>query len=109
MKHTEMTLPEFLAWKSGDFEEYKSLISRTHWLESHIRGAGNRLLDAEDSMSVFRDDEHEDEQYLKYKADYDKAQAQIEKWSNELEEVEKKLTPFMRRADDGGHDRRTFR
>ena len=108
MKHTEMTLPEFLAWKSGDFEEYKSLVSRIHWLESHIRGASNRRMDAEDSMSVFRDNEHEDEQYLKYKRDYDKAQAQVEKWMTELEEIQEKLRPFMSRSDDGGCDRRTL-
>lgn len=52
-------------------------------------------------MSVFREDEHDDERYLKYKADYDKAHAQIEKWSDELEEVEKRLIPFMTRANDG--------
>ena len=106
MRYNQMTLAEVLAWKSGDFEEYKALITRMHWLESHIRGAGERMLDAEDSMSVFNEDEHEDAQFLKYKTAYETAKGKTEKWTAELLEVEKQLTPYMIK---GGQGKMVFR
>ena len=93
MKHTVMTMEEFDAWKHGSFTEYSTLISRKHWLWSHIRGQADRMYDAEDSMSVFSD--HQDSRYLKYKEAYDKASAKREKWESELKEVESKLVEFM--------------
>lgn len=97
MKHNEMTFSELLAWKSGDFDEYKKLIYRLHWLRSHIRGASERQLEAEDGMSVFRDDQHDDHVYLKYKERYKKETAKLEKMMTEYSEIENKLIPFMSR------------
>lgn len=94
MKYDEMTIEEFLAWKSGDFDEYKELLTRKHWLESHIRGASLRRYDAEDSMGVVCDDEHYDSLYLKYKSEYDKETAKLEKYEKEWNEINRKLLSY---------------
>ena len=100
MRHREMTIDEFFAWKSGDLEEYHKLLTRKHWLESRISGASVRQYDAQISMSVFDDDEHYDPQYLKYKAEYDKETAKLEKYEKEWEDVSRKLIPFMTKRED---------
>ena len=100
MSYSAMTLGELFALKSGNFEEYKKLLTKKHWLESHIRGAGERKMDAEESMSVFSENEHDNKVFLKYKADYIKASKQLEKLTEEYRDVSRMLLPFMEKEVD---------
>ena len=100
MKHTEMTIAEMLAWKSGNFEEYRQLLSRKHWLESHLRGEFERMYSAQDSMSVFGEDEKDDPTYLKYAKAFDKESAKAEKHKKELNQISERLLVFMKRKGE---------
>ena len=101
MKHNEMTISEFMAWKSGDFEEYKKLITRKHWLESHIRGASDRQLDYEDAMDICKDYPAD---LAKWKAKHERETVKLEKYEKEYEDISRQIIQFMKRDGKGEGD-----
>ena len=100
MKPTRMTLAEFFAWngKGGakGLEEYKKLLTRMHWLSGRLGGQRLKLYEAMDSMSVFSEDEHDDPLYLKYQKKHDECQMKINRYLEQMDEVESLLLQHMK-------------
>lgn len=93
----KMTISELLAWKHGKLEDYEKLLKRKRWFEGRIKGAAERRFDAIDSMDCFNDNEHDDPLYLKYKAEYDKADKDLNHYESEYNKVLEQLEPYMTR------------
>lgn len=100
MKPNEMTLAEFLAFngKGGakGLEEYKRLTTRKHWLIGRMSGQYMRMLDEQDSMSVFGEDEHDDPLYLKYQQRHLQSMVKAQRYEAQLNDIEEQLIQYMK-------------
>ena len=100
MKPNEMTLAEFLAWNgkggSKGLEEYKKLLTRKHWLTGRLAGQSEKMLDAQDSISVFDESEHDDPQFIKYVNQYHEALEKSKKYLTQLCDVNDQISEYMK-------------
>ena len=72
-----MTLKELMAWpKDLSLEEYEALLKKQQRLTQKMKRLANKILDEEDSMSVF--ESHTDPRYLEHERLWLKYKAELE-------------------------------